>query len=41
MGFYFWLDIIATVSLIFDIGWIWDEITGTQDFSASNAQQAS
>lgn len=24
LGFYFWLDIIATVSLIFDISWIWD-----------------
>ena len=24
LGFYFWLDIIATVSLVFDIGWIWD-----------------
>ena len=37
LGFYFWLDILATVSLIFDIGWVWDEIVGTQDFSASNA----
>jgi hypothetical protein len=29
LSFFFWLDIISTVSLIFDIGWIWDAITGT------------
>src|SRR3569833_560007 len=29
LGFYFWLDLIATVSLIFDIGWFWDAILGT------------
>ena len=38
LGFYFWLDFIATVSLITDIGWVWDKITGTQDFSAGNAE---
>lgn len=38
IGFYFWLDLISTFSLIFDIGWIWDEATGTQDFSAKTAQ---
>lgn len=27
-GFYFWLDIISTLSLIPDIGWIWDPIIG-------------
>ena len=26
LGFYFWLDLIATVSLISDIGWIWNKI---------------
>jgi len=26
LGFYFWLDLVATVSLIFDIGWFWDLI---------------
>jgi hypothetical protein len=41
LKFYFWLDAMATVSLISDIGWIWDRIVGNQDFSASNAQQAS
>jgi hypothetical protein len=28
LGFFFWLDVIATVSLIFDIGWIMDLILG-------------
>ena len=28
VGFYFWLDIISTLSLIPDIGWIWDPIIG-------------
>lgn len=27
LGFYFWLDIIGTVSIVFDIGWIMDPIT--------------
>jgi hypothetical protein len=35
LGFYFWLDLIATVSLIFDIGFIWDSITKTGN--ANNA----
>ena len=25
-GFYFWLDLIATLSLVSDIGWIWNSI---------------
>ena len=28
LGFYFWLDIISTLSLIPDIGWFWDPIIG-------------
>ena len=40
-SFYFWLDMVSTVSLITDIGWIWDSLTGTSDYSASNAEQAS
>ena len=27
-SFYFWLDIVSTISLITDISWIWDEIIG-------------
>jgi hypothetical protein len=41
LGFYFWLDLIATVSLFTDIGWIYNEITGGGDISADNASQAS
>ena len=42
MSFYFWLDLISTVSLIFDIGWFWDAILGTGSSvnSAKNAQSA-
>lgn len=28
LGFYFWLDLIATISLIADIGWIWNAMIG-------------
>lgn len=41
LGFYFWLDLIATVSLITDIGWVYNEIVGGGDISADNASQAS
>ena len=34
-SFYFWLDVIATISLILDISWIWNEITGVDDVEAS------
>jgi hypothetical protein len=27
-SFYFWLDLVATVSLVPDIGWIWFPIIG-------------
>lgn len=40
-SFYFWLDIISTVSLITDISWIWTQIIGEQDdYSANTAEQA-
>ena len=42
LGFYFWLDFVATVSLLTDIGWIWNEIIGTGNGgNVENAQQAS
>jgi hypothetical protein len=31
LGFYFWLDIFATVSLITDITWIWYAIVGDEN----------
>ena len=37
LGFYFWLDLVSTLSLITDIGWIMDEAYGTGG-SAGNAQ---
>ena len=39
-SFYFWLDLIATLSIIPDIGWAWDSITGDQGSnSSSNVNQ--
>lgn len=42
LGFYFWLDIISTISLIADVGWIMDAIAGTSSTggNGSNVQQA-
>ena len=37
MGFYFWLDLVSTLSLVTDIGWIMDYAYGTGG-SAGNAQ---
>lgn len=44
LSFFFWLDVIATVSLIFDIGWIMDALLGegqSGGSNGSNVQQAS
>ena len=38
MGFYFWLDLVSTLSLIMDIGWI---MNAGKDKSASSAKKAS
>lgn len=42
LGFYFWLDLVSTVSLITDIGWIMDAMMGvsTDGGGASNAKSA-
>ena len=40
LKFYFWIDLISTISLIADIGWVWHTMTGTSDFSVSTATQA-
>ena len=37
-GFYFWLDIISTVSIITDIGWVMEGILGDGGGSVSSAQ---
>lgn len=38
MGFYFWLDLVSTVSLIMDIGWI---MNAGKDKGSGNAKKAS
>ena len=38
--FYFWLDVVATLSLIFDIGWFWDAILGTDNSTSDGAEAA-
>jgi hypothetical protein len=39
LGFYFWLDLISTISLITDIGWIMNAMMGTSGTGgASNAK---
>ena len=40
LGFYFWLDLVSTLSLITDIGWIMDALLGINGTSATNAKQA-
>jgi len=41
LGFYFWLDLIATVSLITDINDVMNAMMGVSDSgSVTNAQQA-
>ena len=40
LSFFFWLDVISTASMIFDIGWINDAIFGDANSSASNATGA-
>jgi len=38
-SFYFWLDVVSTLSLITDIQWIWNLIVGQDDdYSANNAE---
>src|SRR5258706_14071264 len=38
LGFYFWLDLVSTLSLIMDIGWI---MNAKKDKGSSNAKKAS
>ena len=39
-GFYFWLDFLATLSLIPDIGWIWDPMSAALLGGDDEAQKA-
>ena len=42
LSFYFWLDLVSTVSLITDIGWIMNSMLGVSSNAGSggNAKQA-
>jgi hypothetical protein len=35
LTFFFWLDVVSTLSMIPDIGWIWDAMIGTGDSSSA------
>ena len=37
-SFYFWLDLVATLSLVTDIGWIWTQLIGVSNSSSSGKQ---
>ena len=38
LGFYFWLDVMSTVSMITDISVLWNSLTGTgDDYTATTA----
>jgi hypothetical protein len=40
LTFFFWLDLISTLSMLPDIGWFWDIVTGEgSNFEAGNAAQ--
>jgi class 3 adenylate cyclase len=40
-SFYFWLDVVATISLIADISWIYDAAIGLNSSDTSNLKNAS
>ena len=40
-GFYFWLDFIGSLSMISDIGWIWDIIVGTNGSAGKSIAKSS
>lgn len=37
LGFYFWLDVVATLSILTDINWLFQKVSNSSDFSVSNA----
>jgi len=41
LGFFFWLDVISTISMIPDCGWIWDPLTGGGGTSATDLAKTS
>jgi hypothetical protein len=40
LTFFFWLDVVSTLSMLTDIGWVWDIMVGENSSSkAGNAAQ--
>lgn len=37
IGFFFWLDLLSTVSMLLDIGWVSDAMFGTSGGAALSA----
>jgi hypothetical protein len=37
-SFYFFTDIIATITLFFDFGWVYQAMTGTPNYAGSTAE---
>lgn len=37
LTFFFWLDVVSTISMIPDIGWIWNAMVGGGGGQAGNA----
>lgn len=40
LSFFFWLDLVSTISMIPDCGWIWDPIVSGSDGGSGNATSA-
>lgn len=40
LGFFFWLDLVSTISLITDIGWVWSAVTDTGSSTGNSASKA-
>jgi hypothetical protein len=38
-SFFFWLDVISTCSLFFDISWVWDPVSEADDVDATSLTQ--
>ena len=41
LSLYFFLDLLATITMITDVTWIWDKVVGNNNFLINDAQSAS
>lgn len=39
LGFYFWLDIISTITMIMDVGWVWNLVMPTESAAGTQAKK--